>query len=475
MEIEFVILFILKQAYMKAYLLCMLVVLLPLYIPVAMGQQSGRRSAMYQTWIQTRDGSLRIKGILYAVGDSAIYVSDALSRRRYESGDFQVTRIDYSQIERVQVRHIHSLSAGILTGAVLSGGVVFFALRSDVGDGWDPLLDGLLIILSVPPALVGGAVGGLVGGLKTSFQVHGNYQDFTLHRDRLNSYAFVKDSAGIRLPPKEQSEETTQREAETQAIEQQLAEEPPYREVESQAIEQQLAEEPPYREVESRAIEQQLAEKPPYREVESQAIEKDAPSSSGFFAAYSMGVVIPTADFADTQALNPKSGFAGVGITRNLQLGYDTQNSFLVSLQGSFNEYYLNLSRINKWIDAHEGLFLEQEFADFSEMKWRIFNVSAALSYAVPFSEKWIAELQLQLGYDYSRFKGDAYLFHYGQGPSYGFHTLFRHDRTPQWSFLIDAGYFISTQEMKYKYIQPGIKTRELQGYSLRAGILYRF
>jgi hypothetical protein len=424
---------------MKAYLFCMLVVLLPLQIPFAKAQQSGRRSAMYQCWVQTRDGSLRIKGIMYAVGDSAIYVSDALSRRRYESGDFKVMRIEYSQIERIEVRHTHSLSVGILTGAVVVGGGTFFILRSSLGFDPDPLLDGFLAILSIPSALAGGAVGGLVGSIKTSFRVHGNYQDFVLHRDRLNGYAFVKDSAGIKLSPKEQSEETTQREAETEAIEQQLAEEPPY------------------------------------REVESQAIEKDAPSSSGYFVAYSMGPVIPIADFADTRVLNPKSGFAGVGLGRNLQVGYDTQYNFLLALQGSYNEYNLNRRRIKKWIDAQKELDSEQEFVDFTDMMWSIFNVSVALSYGLPLSEKWIADLQLQLGYSYSRFKGDDYLFQYGQGPSYGFHTLFRHDRTPQWSFLIDAGYFISTQEMKYKYIQPGIKTRELQGYSLRAGILYRF
>jgi hypothetical protein len=432
---------------MKAYLFCMLVVLLPLQIPIAKAQKSGHRSAMYQSWIKTLDGSSRINGILYAVGDSSIYVSDALSRRKYEIGDFQILRIEYSQIDRIQVRHVNSLTAGILTGGIVVGGGTFFLLRSNFGDYSDPYVDAFLIILSIPPALAGGAVGGMVGSIKTSFRVHGNYQDFALNRDRLNSYAFVKDTVGIGMLPREK-----------------LLVEKPY-----------CLEKEPQTDKKYEPVEKQLADDPLCQEIESHAIKEEEPSSSGFFVAYSMGPVIPVADFADTRALNPKSGFAGVGIGRNLQVGYDTQYNFLLALQGSYNEYNLNRRRIKKWIDAQKELYTEQEFTDFTNMMWRIFNLSAALSYGIPLNEKWLADLQLQLGYAYSWFRGDTYLFQYGQGPSYGFHTVFRYNRTPQWSFLIDAGYFISTQKMKYQNIQPGIKTRELQGFNLQAGMMYRF
>lgn len=152
------------------------------------------RFRIYKVWVSLNNDPEIFKGALYEIKDSSIQVSNSIIKKDYTTGKFDLSKINYNNINIVKTRVKNSVGCGILIGAfagfaiggligILSGDddpeVIYFASTAKekaIGNG---------ICLSI----IGGSIGAIVGNIKVKIPINGNLGNFNINKIRLKKYS----------------------------------------------------------------------------------------------------------------------------------------------------------------------------------------------------------------------------------------------------------------------------------------------
>jgi hypothetical protein len=156
-------------------------------------QKSNQRIKYYKTWVRYIDGSLKSKGILYELQDSAIIISNSLVVKNYPDGNYELTKINIQEIDKIRTRRTRNIGRGILVGAVsgiVIGGIIGLIDGDDPPDTWFAMTAGEKaagggVILGV----FGGVAGGLVGTIRVNFKINGNIHTYRSKKKKLQKYS----------------------------------------------------------------------------------------------------------------------------------------------------------------------------------------------------------------------------------------------------------------------------------------------
>ncbi len=156
-----------------------------------LSMDTGKRIIIYKARISLNNGEHALKGVLYDVNDSSVLVSSSLFKKDYSTGKFELSKINFRNIDLVKIHKKNSVGIGILIGAVagfLVGGVIGYS------QGDDP--PGLFSLSAEDKAKTGGflmAVGGaglgaLFGSIQIKIPINGSKENFNNNKSRLKKY-----------------------------------------------------------------------------------------------------------------------------------------------------------------------------------------------------------------------------------------------------------------------------------------------
>lgn len=151
---------------------------------------------IYQVWIKPLDNSATIKGVLYALNDSSIFISNSLLKKDYCSGNYWAKPILVKNVKTLKVRRKGSVGKGALTG-ILSGAITGIIVGFAAGD--DP--PGLFSYdasqkatwAGIGFAIIGVSVGAGIGSSSKNFQIEGRIENYSDIKDRLSKYTIIKE------------------------------------------------------------------------------------------------------------------------------------------------------------------------------------------------------------------------------------------------------------------------------------------
>jgi hypothetical protein len=78
---------------------------------------SGKRT-IYKTKISLINGKHLMKGVLYAVNDSSVLISNSLVKKDYSTGKFELSKISFNNIDLIKIHRKNSVGRGIWIGAL---------------------------------------------------------------------------------------------------------------------------------------------------------------------------------------------------------------------------------------------------------------------------------------------------------------------------------------------------------------------
>lgn len=156
---------------------------------------SGR--IIYNTKISFTNGKHLMKGVLYAVNDSSVLVSNSLVKKDYSTGKFELSKISFNEIDLIKIHRKNSVGRGIWIGALTgfaTGGLIgwmsgddpppvpgsFTFMRLSAGD--KAKMYGSLL------AVTGALTGGLIGVLEHKIPINGSMGNFNRNKSRLKKY-----------------------------------------------------------------------------------------------------------------------------------------------------------------------------------------------------------------------------------------------------------------------------------------------
>jgi len=150
------------------------------------------RKFIYKTWISLINRQNTIKGVLYEVNDSSVFVSNSLLKKDYSIGKYNVTKISFSNIDLVKTRMKNSGVIGASIGAI-TGFVVGRSIGLKLGDdtpGWGLRFSAKEKALwyGIPMAIGGTVLGGLVGSIRIRIPINGSMDKFNRNKSRLKKY-----------------------------------------------------------------------------------------------------------------------------------------------------------------------------------------------------------------------------------------------------------------------------------------------
>ena len=132
----------------------------------------------------------RLEGILYEIKDSSILISDARSRNQYLSGNFNVTEIDFRNLDYLNIRSQNSGKKGAWIGGGITAVLSIVAIQSTFKDV--PEVRNIFLLVGVPSMSIAGAgIGFLVGIIPARFSVKGSYENFDWHRSSMQRRSLV--------------------------------------------------------------------------------------------------------------------------------------------------------------------------------------------------------------------------------------------------------------------------------------------
>ena len=156
-------------------------------------QDTKKKIKFYHTWINTKKSSIKFEGILYELQDSSILVANSLIVKNYPFGDYKVTRIYISEIDRIKARRKKSVGRGILIGSISGlaiGGIIGFAAGDDPQDTWFAMTAGQKAITSgIFVGGIGAVTGLIIGSIRVKFTINGNIQDYNRQKKKMQKYS----------------------------------------------------------------------------------------------------------------------------------------------------------------------------------------------------------------------------------------------------------------------------------------------
>lgn len=149
-------------------------------------QENGNKKIkVYKTWIKLNNNPQIVKGVIYEVGDSSIFVAESLL---YPG----TTEYSFSNIDILKVRRDKSIYRGAIAGSAIGGGVGIatgVALAGEAG-----VFTGVISIYSgFAFALFGGGIGILAGTIKDRFPINSSFENFEKYRSPLLNYSYLHE------------------------------------------------------------------------------------------------------------------------------------------------------------------------------------------------------------------------------------------------------------------------------------------
>jgi len=148
-------------------------------------EKGDRKIKVYRTWIKLHNSPEIVKGVLYEVGDSSLFVVESQL-------DPVAREYSFSNIDLLKVRRDRSIVRGAVAGSVIGGGagvVTGLVLTDNAG-----LLTGAISAsLGLGFAVFGGGIGILAGSTKDRFPINRRFYNFNKYRSPLQNYSFLKE------------------------------------------------------------------------------------------------------------------------------------------------------------------------------------------------------------------------------------------------------------------------------------------
>jgi len=152
---------------------------------VSAQKKGDRKAKVYKTWIKLNNSPQIVKGVLYEVGDSSIFVVE--SQLNPEAREYS-----FSHINLLKVRRDRSIIRGAIAGSAIGGGagvVTGLALADKAG-----LFTGAISAsLGLAFGVFGGGIGILAGSIKDRFPIDRSFDNFNKYRRPLQNYSFLKE------------------------------------------------------------------------------------------------------------------------------------------------------------------------------------------------------------------------------------------------------------------------------------------
>ena len=166
-----------------------------LIIALAVGglyaQDNTPRMKIYRTWISLDNVPYEIKGSLYQISDSAVFVSSAVKIRHYAANRYEITELHYNTINTIKIRRSGSVRRGALLGAISGFAAGFLIGNITTSEDWitGPEVG---VIIGVPSALAGAGLGAILGSSKITIPINGKTNSFNQNKNKLREYAIIK-------------------------------------------------------------------------------------------------------------------------------------------------------------------------------------------------------------------------------------------------------------------------------------------
>jgi hypothetical protein len=181
--------------------------ILLVFLCISIISTAQHESKIYKTWI-TVGGGGKMRGTLYQTKDSSIVIANSFNRLVLQSGNFDLSTVDFKNIYLIETREDNVVSkelwkgalAGFLMGAV-AGIISGFASGDDVCEGTFCIFS----FRAEQKALMEGRVFGIIGlpvgagvkaiitssSLKITIPITGNYERFNENKERLKQYSYT--------------------------------------------------------------------------------------------------------------------------------------------------------------------------------------------------------------------------------------------------------------------------------------------
>jgi hypothetical protein len=145
-------------------------------------ENDNKRVAIFKTWIKLNNSPQTVKGVLYEIGDSSIFVTESVY-----SSTLQEYR--FSDINLMKVRRGNSVVRGTIGGAGIGvvGGII--ARSAFVGDAG--VFTGVFnVLFGITYGVVGAGLGAVVGTIKDRFPTKSSFENFEKYRGNLQDYSY---------------------------------------------------------------------------------------------------------------------------------------------------------------------------------------------------------------------------------------------------------------------------------------------
>jgi hypothetical protein len=146
---------------------------------------------IYITWISLNNNPIPFKGVLYEINDSSILVSNPKVREDYNTGRFELSKINYNNIDIVKIRMKNNVVKVALIGAVSGfvAGALIGLISGNDPSGFMSFSAGEKVALFGGTMAVGGAgIGALEGLVQIKIPINGSMVNFKRNKSKLKKY-----------------------------------------------------------------------------------------------------------------------------------------------------------------------------------------------------------------------------------------------------------------------------------------------
>lgn len=161
------------------------------FLAGAQNNEQGR-TKIFNAWLKTSGKQAKIKGILYEVSDSSVFLVKSLTYP-------EKTEYKFSDIDRIRLRNEKSVMRGLISGSAIglgSGLIMGASVAKDM-----PFFGGLVAsYIGITGALYGAGIGTLAGLISDPYPVKSSRDNFKKYQGNLMAYSFLEET--ITAPPK---------------------------------------------------------------------------------------------------------------------------------------------------------------------------------------------------------------------------------------------------------------------------------
>ena len=151
-------------------------------------QDYGKKNNKFKTWITLLDEPYEVNGILYALKDSSILLSNYKTYSEFIVDNNPTIELRVDNISLIETRKRNRMTKGIIIGAV-SGFAVGGLIGLARGDDMDSSAGEKAIKGGISLAIPGALIGMLVGTVKVSIPIDGNLSIYKKLKKDLHQYS----------------------------------------------------------------------------------------------------------------------------------------------------------------------------------------------------------------------------------------------------------------------------------------------